>query len=91
MARIATEVGDMFSDYANSPAGVKIRMRRASNIKILWLLFKFALKHKELRFGQILNCLQLDSSQFFEESADTLEHIRERLKPIDNSRNGGLR
>jgi len=52
--------------------------RQLANLKILWLLLKVILKHKDLRFGQIMALPVKDQDLFYMESVDILERLKRR-------------
>jgi hypothetical protein len=58
----------------------KIQQRRTANLEILKILDMIVNRFPEMRFTQILTNLNLDKDLFYEESVDTLAHIKEQLE-----------
>ena len=58
----------------------KIQQRRTANLEILKILDMIVNRFPQLRFTQILTNLNLDRDLFYEESTDTLEHIKKQLE-----------
>lgn len=58
----------------------KTKKRQEYNIKCLSVLGDIIVNHPELRFGQILYNLNLNGDIFNEESVDTYERIKEKIK-----------
>lgn len=58
----------------------KVERRQEYNIKCLNLLRDMILSYPELRFGQILCNLKLNGDIFNEESVDTYERIKRKIK-----------
>lgn len=57
----------------------KIARRQSANLEIINLLSKIVNENPELRFCQILTILELDRDKFYEESTDTLHHIKKLI------------
>lgn len=58
----------------------KIQQRRTANLEILKILDMIVNRFPEMRFTQILTNLNLDKDLFYEESVDTLAHIKKQLE-----------
>ena len=58
----------------------KIQQRQTANLEILKILDIVVNRFPDLRFTQILTILNLDKDLFYEESVDTLEHIKKQLE-----------
>lgn len=58
----------------------KIQQRQTANLEILKILDMIVNRFPQLRFTQILTNLNLDRDLFYEESTDTLEHIKKQLE-----------
>lgn len=58
----------------------KIQQRRTANLEILKILDMIVNRFPEMRFTQILTILNLDKDLFYEESVDTLAHIKKQLE-----------
>ena len=58
----------------------KIQQRQTANLEILKILDMIVNRFPEMRFTQILTILNLDKDLFYEESVDTLEHIKKQLE-----------
>ena len=54
----------------------RIKQRQTANLEILKILDMIVNRFPQLRFTQILTILNLDKDLFYEESVDTLEHIK---------------
>ena len=59
---------------------LKIQQRQTANLEILKILNMIVNRFPELRFTQILTNLNLDKDLFYEESVDTLAHIKKQLE-----------
>ena len=59
---------------------LKIQQRQTANLEILKILDIVVNRFPDLRFTQILTILNLDKDLFYEESVDTLEHIKKQLE-----------
>ena len=59
---------------------MKIQQRQTANLEILKVLDMIVNRFPDLRFTQILTILNLDKDLFYEESVDTLAHIKEQLE-----------
>jgi len=59
---------------------LKIQQRQSANLEILKILDMIVNRFPQLRFTQILTILNLDKDLFYEESVDTLEHIKKQLE-----------
>jgi hypothetical protein len=59
---------------------MKIQQRRTANLEILKVLDMIVNRFPDLRFTQILTILNLDKDLFYEESVDTLAHIKEQFE-----------
>ena len=59
---------------------VRIKQRQTANLEILKILNTVVNRFPDLRFTQILTILNLDKDLFYEESVDTLEHIKKQLE-----------
>ena len=59
---------------------LKIQQRQTANLEILKILDMIVNRFPDLRFTQILTNLNLDKDLFYEESVDTLEHIKKQLE-----------
>ena len=59
---------------------LKIQQRQTANLEILKILDMIVNRFPELRFTQILTNLNLDKDLFYEESVDTLAHIKKQLE-----------
>ena len=66
----------------------KIRKRRSANLRIIFHLALFAIKHKEMRFSQLLRTLKLDNANYYMESADQLKSLKTTLKARYDSSQG---
>lgn len=60
----------------------KIQQRQSANLEILKILKFLIERHKDLRFCQILNILELDRDKFYEESSDTLNSIVSKVEKM---------
>ena len=58
----------------------RIKQRQTANLEILKILDIVVNRFPDLRFTQILTILNLDKDLFYEESVDTLEHIKKQLE-----------
>jgi len=58
----------------------RIKQRQTANLEILKILNIVVNRFPDLRFTQILTILNLDKDLFYEESVDTLEHIKKQLE-----------
>lgn len=58
----------------------RIKQRQIANLEILKILNIVVNRFPDLRFTQILTILNLDKDLFYEESVDTLEHIKKQLE-----------
>lgn len=58
----------------------KIQQRQTANLEILKILDMIVNRFPEMRFTQILTILNLDKDLFYEESVDTLAHIKKQLE-----------
>jgi len=58
----------------------RIKQRQTANLEILKILNTVVNRFPDLRFTQILTILNLDKDLFYEESVDTLEHIKKQLE-----------
>ena len=58
----------------------RIKQRQTANLEILKILNTIVSQFPDLRFTQILTNLNLDKDLFYEESVDTLEHIKKQLE-----------
>ena len=58
----------------------RIKQRQTANLEILKILDMIVNRFPDLRFTQILTNLNLDKDLFYEESVDTLEHIKKQLE-----------
>lgn len=58
----------------------KIQQRQTANLEILKILDMIVNRFPEMRFTQILTNLNLDKDLFYEESVDTLAHIKKQLE-----------
>ena len=58
----------------------RIKQRQTANLEILKILDMIVNRFPQLRFTQILTILNLDKDLFYEESVDTLEHIKKQLE-----------
>lgn len=58
----------------------KIQQRQTANLEILKILDMIVNRFPEIRFTQILTILNLDKDLFYEESVDTLAHIKKQLE-----------
>ena len=58
----------------------RIKQRQTANLEILKILNMIVNRFPDLRFTQILTILNLDKDLFYEESVDTLEHIKKQLE-----------
>ena len=58
----------------------RIKQRQTANLEILKILDMIVNRFPQLRFTQILTNLNLDKDLFYEESVDTLEHIKKQLE-----------
>ena len=59
---------------------LKIQQRQTANLEILKILDMIVNRFPYLRFTQILTNLNLDKDLFYEESVDTLAHIKKQLE-----------
>ena len=59
---------------------MRIKQRQTANLEILKILNIVVNRFPDLRFTQILTILNLDKDLFYEESVDTLEHIKKQLE-----------
>ena len=59
---------------------MRIKQRQSANLEILKILNMIVNRFPDLRFTQILTNLNLDKDLFYEESVDTLEHIKKQLE-----------
>ena len=59
---------------------LKIQQRQTANLEILKILDMIVNRFPQLRFTQILTNLNLDKDLFYEESVDTLAHIKKQLE-----------
>ena len=60
----------------------KLENRQAANKQILKIIEELVDNNSQLRFCQILTILGLDSDRFMEESADTLEAIKNKVAEL---------
>ena len=60
----------------------KLENRQAANKQILKIIDELVDNNSQLRFCQILTILGLDSDRFMEESADTLEAIKNKVAEL---------
>ena len=60
----------------------KLENRQAANKQILKIIEELVDNNSQLRFCQILSILGLDSDRFMEESADTLEAIKNKVAEL---------
>ena len=58
----------------------RIKQRQTANLEILKILDMIVNRFPDLRFTQILTNLNLDKDLFYEESVDTLAHIKKQLE-----------
>jgi hypothetical protein len=58
----------------------RIKQRQIANLEILKILNTVVNRFPDLRFTQILTILNLDKDLFYQESVDTLEHIKKQLE-----------
>lgn len=58
----------------------RIKQRQTANLEILKILDIVVNRFPDLRFTQILTILNLDKDLFYEESVDTLAHIKKQLE-----------
>jgi hypothetical protein len=58
----------------------RIKQRQTANLEILKILDIVVNRFPDLRFTQILTILNLDRDLFYEESVDTLAHIKKQLE-----------
>ena len=58
----------------------RIKQRQTANLEILKILDIVVNRFPDLRFTQILTILNLDRDLFYEESVDTLTHIKKQLE-----------
>ena len=65
---------------ASESIQLKIQQRQSANLEILKILDMIVNRFPQLRFTQILTILNLDKDLFYEESVDTLEHIKKQLE-----------
>ena len=65
---------------ASESIQLKIQQRQSANLEILKILDMIVNRFPEMRFTQILTILNLDKDLFYEESVDTLEHIKKQLE-----------
>ena len=65
---------------ASESIQLKIQQRQSANLEILKILDTIVNRFPQLRFTQILTNLNLDKDLFYEESVDTLEHIKKQLE-----------
>ena len=65
---------------ASESIQLKIQQRQSANLEILKILDMIVNRFPQLRFTQILTNLNLDKDLFYEESVDTLEHIKKQLE-----------
>ena len=61
---------------------IKLENRQAANKQILKIIEELVDNNSQLRFCQILTILGLDSDRFMEESADTLEAIKNKVAEL---------
>ena len=54
-----------------------------ANMEILNVLEKFLTEHKDIRFGQALSILGLDTDRFNEESVDTLAEVNMYIEMLE--------
>ena len=60
----------------------KLENRQAANKQILKIIEELVDNNSQLRFCQILTILGLDDDRFTEESADTLEAIKNKVAEL---------
>lgn len=60
----------------------KLENRQAANKQILKIIEELVDNNSQLRFCQILTILGLDDDRFMEESADTLEAIKNKVAEL---------
>lgn len=70
----------MATTNASESIQLKIQQRQSANLEILKILDMIVNRFPQLRFTQILTILNLDKDLFYEESVDTLEHIKKQLE-----------
>jgi hypothetical protein len=58
----------------------RTKQRQTANLEILKILDIVVNRFPDLRFTQILTILNLDRDLFYEESVDTLAHIKKQLE-----------
>jgi hypothetical protein len=61
--------------------------RLMANLAIVNILIDTIEKNPDLRFNQVLYGLMLDNPNFYEESVDTLEHLKGISAEIENGTN----